>query len=101
MFKAFRHNKNFYKTKDNNFIDLEDNEVKSFLSLLEDLSSNGDVSGDSFKIHKNMAYYIESRGSSFIKEKDLLQNISSRITNINDDHYEVPKNLMPLLGNIK
>lgn len=48
-----------------------------------------------------MAYYIESRGSSFIKEKDLLQNISSRITNINDDHYEVPKNLMPLLGNIK
>ncbi|PIH03178.1 DEAD/DEAH box helicase [Clostridium combesii] len=93
IFKAFRHNKNFYKTKDNNFIDLEDNEVKSFLSLLEDLSSNGNVSGDSFKIHKNRAYYIESRGSSFIKEKDLIQNISSRITNINDDHYEVPKKL--------
>ncbi len=30
IFKAFKHNKNFYKTKDNNFIDLEDNEVKSF-----------------------------------------------------------------------
>ncbi|AJD27327.1 DEAD/DEAH box helicase [Clostridium botulinum] len=93
IFKAFKHNKNFYKTKDNNFIDLEDNEVKSFLSLLEDLSFNGDVSGDSFKIHKNRAYYIESRGSSFIKEKDLLPNISSRITNINDDYYEVPKKL--------
>ncbi|NFD45872.1 DEAD/DEAH box helicase [Clostridium botulinum] len=93
IFKAFKHNKNFYKTKDNNFIDLEDNEVKSFLSLLEDLSFNGDVSGDSFRIHKNRAYYIESRGSSFIKEKDLLQNISSRITNINDGYYEVPKKL--------
>ncbi len=30
IFKAFKNNKNFYKTKDNNFIDLEDNEVKSF-----------------------------------------------------------------------
>ncbi|ENK0557410.1 DEAD/DEAH box helicase [Clostridium sporogenes] len=93
IFKAFKNNKNFYKTKDNNFIDLQDNEVKSFFGLLEDLSFNGDVNGDSFKIHKNRAYYIESRGLSFIKEKDLLQNISNRITKINNDYYEVPKNL--------
>ncbi len=67
--------------------------LKVFFSLLEDLSFNGDINGDSFKIHKNRAYYIESRGSSFIKEKDLLQNISNRITKINDGYYEVPKNL--------
>lgn len=93
IFKAFKHNKSFYKTKDNNFIDLEDDGIKNFLSLLDDLSFNGYISGDSIKIHKNRAYYIQNKGEAFIKEKDLLKNISNKIMNINDNYYEVPKNL--------
>ncbi|ENK1242077.1 SNF2 helicase associated domain-containing protein [Clostridium botulinum] len=93
IFKAFKHNKSFYKTKDNSFIDLEDDGIRNFLSLLDDLSFNGDISGDSIKIHKNRAYYIQNKGEAFIKEKDLLKNISNKIININDNYYEVPKNL--------
>ncbi|MCR1934020.1 DEAD/DEAH box helicase [Clostridium tepidum] len=93
IFKAFKNNKSFYKTKNNSFIDLEDEGIKNFLSLLDDLSFNGNITGDSIKVHKNRAYYIQNKGEAFIKEKDLLKNISNKIININDKHYEVPQNL--------
>ncbi|HIG0356116.1 DEAD/DEAH box helicase [Clostridium sporogenes] len=93
IFRAFKHNKSFYKTKDNSFIDLKDDGVRNFLGLLEDLSFNMDISGEPLKIHKNRAYYIENRGASFIKEKDLLKNISNKILGMNNEYYEVPKNL--------
>ncbi|MBU5591179.1 DEAD/DEAH box helicase [Clostridium sp. MSJ-4] len=101
IFMTFKSGKSFYKTKDNSFIDLEDDGIGNFLNLLDGLNYNSDVNGEAMKIDKNKGFYIESlienKGLSFIRGKELLKEISGRIRDIDKIDYELPKGLKATL----
>lgn len=96
MFKAFNKNKNFFKTKDNIFIDFNDHKVGEFLNLIQGISECFIESND-IRVDNNRAYYLEEiirkNQLNFIKGKDILKNISSKIIELKNVEYKEPEGL--------
>lgn len=97
IFAAFNENKPFYKTKDNNFIDLEDDGIRNFLNLIEILRGGTDIEENSLKVHRNKAYYIKNSNVAIFDKKDILNTISNKLINLDSLDYNVPKDLNAIL----
>lgn len=96
MFKAFNENKSFFKTKNNIFIDFKDYKVGEFLNLIQCISERFTESNN-IQVDNNKAYYsdeiIRKNQLNFIKGKDILENISSKITEVKNMEYKEPEGL--------
>lgn len=97
IFKSYKSNSKFYKTKDNVFIDFQDEGIRNFFNLIELLDVNKDMDKGSFYIEKNKALYIaeslKNRGYKFGEGIELIKNIENKIITINSEEITVPKNL--------
>lgn len=97
ILKAFRDKRRFFKLKDNSFIDLEDEKTLSFLSIIDNISSDGNINSKSIKFHKNKSIFlnqfIEENNLDFIKGKENIKNISDRLANLENIDYVVPTEL--------
>lgn len=94
---AFKQNNRFYKTKNNNFLNFEDEEVKSFFDLIEVLNANGKIESGLIRIEKNKALYldekIKNKKLKFIKGFEVLKDIENIYYNINRMDIIVPVSL--------
>lgn len=101
ILKAFKENRRFYKLSDSSFLDLEDGKTKKFMTLIQKLAQSGGIENGEFKIDKNKAVMLESTIENdeldFIKGKKIVEDISNRLTNLEEVDYELPKNLKATL----
>jgi SNF2 family DNA or RNA helicase len=97
ILKAFNQKKRCYKTRDNNFLDFEDEGVKSFFGLVEALSNNEKIGNGLIRIEKNKAIYlnekIKNSNASFIIGTEVLENIEDTLLNMKNMDIGVPVTL--------
>ncbi|ATD57292.1 DEAD/DEAH box helicase [Clostridium chauvoei] len=85
ILSSIKDNKKYFKTKNNNFLDLTDTKVKDFFKLLDILNYEENLSDGHLKVDKNKIIYleniIENKGLSFIRCDETLKKISTKLEN--------------------
>lgn len=98
---AFKRKKRCYKTKNNNFLDFEDEGVKNFFNLIEILNINEKMKTGLIQIEKSKGIYlsekIKSSNIEFIKGTEVLKKMEDILYNINNTDICVPANLKTTL----
>ena len=98
---SFKQNNRFYKTKNNNFLDFNDGDVRKFLNLIETLNINDSKEIGLIRLEKNKVLYlnekIKSRGIEFIKGSKLLKDIENTLIDIKNMYIKVPGELKATL----
>ena len=94
---AIRDNKKYYKLENGEFLDLEEIEFKNFAKLLDILSFDNEIIGDTLRFNKNKAIYvneyIKENKLRYIKGKRELTKIQKKVKDIAMLTFELPKNL--------
>lgn len=92
---AFRNKRKYYKLKDSSFINLEQKEINDFLGLIDNIDSKN--KDGNIKLGKNKAVvvsdYLKDKELSFIKGKEIIDDISNKIKNLDKVDYKLPKDL--------
>jgi len=57
-FQAYRNKSNFYKTRNTDFLDFEDDNVRGFFNLFEALNISEDLVDGRIKVEKGKALYL-------------------------------------------
>lgn len=95
ILEAVRSKRKYYKLKNNSFINLEEKEINDFLELVDSIDSKN--KDGNIKLSKNKAVvvsdYLKEKELSFIKGKEIVDDISEKIINLDKVNYELPKNL--------
>ncbi|WP_435790706.1 DEAD/DEAH box helicase [Clostridium sp.] len=98
---AFKQNKRCYKTKNNNFLDFEDEDVKNFFNLIEILNIDEKMKTGVIQIEKSKGIYLSEKIKNstikFIKGTEVLKNMEDILYNINNTDICVPANLKTTL----
>jgi SNF2 family DNA or RNA helicase len=98
-FETYKTKNRFYKTKNNGFIDFEDDGVKSFFNLFEVLNVNEKIEEGIVQVEKSKALYLYGNiGLGFINGLEALKEIENKLTNINNLEVALPDNLK---GNLR
>lgn len=96
IIEAFKENRKFFKLKDENFIDLRDEEVRNLFSLVDSLSEDN-INSSEIKVHKSKSIflneYLKDNGLLFVEGKDIVKHIANKIENLEEVDYNVPKEL--------
>lgn len=97
LFNSYKSGRRFYKTKDNGFIDFEDDGVRNFFNLIEMLGLDKNTEDGFFQVEKNKALYIaenlKNREYKFGRGIEILRDIENRMVKINNEEIIPPKNL--------
>lgn len=92
---AFKNKRKYYKLKDDSFINLEGEELQKLLSLVDNIVGTG--KDGSVKLHKNKAIvlndYLENNNLDFIKGKNVVQDISSKVLDLDNIKFTLPSDL--------
>ncbi|AQR97262.1 DEAD/DEAH box helicase [Clostridium saccharoperbutylacetonicum] len=93
-FEAYRSKNRFYKTRNNDFLDFEDDNVREFFKLLEALNIDQNLVDGSVKVEKSKALYlyenIVNKGLGSIKGTNELNDIEKKLANINSRKIFLP-----------
>ena len=93
-FEAYRNKSDFYKTRNNDFLDFEDDNVRGFFNLFEVLNISEDLVDGGIKVEKGKALYlyenIINKGLGIIKCTDELKEIENNLANINNRKIALP-----------
>lgn len=93
-FEAYKAGNRFYKTGSNDFLNFEDDGVRSFFNLFEVLNINEDLEYGKVKLEKSKALFlyenINSRGSGFIRGSDELRELENKLADINSRDIALP-----------
>lgn len=94
---ALRDNLKYFKLKNGEFLDLEEIELKNFIKLLDVLSLENEIDGDSILFSKNKGLYLDSfikdNNIRYIKGKKELSQIQKKIKDINKLTFKEPLQL--------
>lgn len=101
ILKAFQDNRKYYKLKNNSFVDLQSDDIQDFLKLLDDMNIEENLSENKdenvIKVSKNRAVYLkeslDNENFKYIHGKDILEDISNKLTTLSEVNYEVPKDI--------
>ncbi|MDR3593410.1 DEAD/DEAH box helicase [Clostridium sp.] len=95
ILEAFNNKRKYYKLKDNSFINLEGEEIKDLLTLIDSIA--GSSKEGKIKFHKNKAFvlndYFENNNMAFVKGKNIVEDISNKILDLNNFEYTLPDDL--------
>ena len=95
-FEAYKAKNKFYKTKNNDFLDFNDDSVRSFFKLFEVLNINQDLDYGKVRVEKSKALYlyenINNKRLGFIKSPEGLKELENKLVNINNRHIKLPEN---------
>ena len=95
LFKSYKNNESFYKTRNNTFIDLTDKNIKDFLNMSIILDINNDNTGQIY-ISKDKSMYLFNKLKGLdidIDGKDILNKLYDEFESIKRDNIESPKGL--------
>ncbi|AJG97643.1 DNA helicase [Clostridium beijerinckii] len=99
--EAYKDKNKFYKTRNNNFLDFEDNGVRSFFNLIEVLNINLDSNNEKVTMEKNKALClyenIKNIGLGIIQNSNELEDIENKLTCINSKHIYIPSDFKGIL----
>ncbi|MGL5756513.1 MAG: SNF2 helicase associated domain-containing protein [Paraclostridium sp.] len=95
ILKSFKANKRFYKLKNGNFINLEEDETKEIFKLMESLGFTSSVK--EMNIHESKAMYINDiiteKKLPYIEGIENTKRIVDKFENINNIDFEIPNGL--------
>lgn len=95
IIESIKNKRKYYKLKNNSFLNLEEDEINDFLSLVDSIDSKN--KDGNIKLSKNKAVvvseYLKEKELSFIKGKEIVHDISDKILNLDKVKYELPKEL--------
>lgn len=95
ILEAVRNKRKYYKLKNNSFVNLEEKEINDFLELVDSIDPKN--KDGNIKLSKNKAVivsdYLKEKELSFVKGKEIIDDISKKIINIDKVNYELPKEL--------
>ncbi|WP_341457894.1 SNF2 helicase associated domain-containing protein [Clostridium diolis] len=93
-FDAYKAKDKFYKTRNNDFLDFGDDNVRSFFNVLDVLNINQELEYGIVKMEKIKALYlyksINNIRSGFIKSPDGLTELEDKLSNINNNNISLP-----------
>lgn len=95
LFNAFKNNKEFYKTRNNNFIDLGDKDIKEFLDMALLLNTEN-FNKDSIVIDENKGIYLFNKLKKLkvsLSGEEVLRKLYDDLENINSKETIIYKNL--------
>ncbi|MDO4535146.1 MAG: DEAD/DEAH box helicase [Clostridium perfringens] len=95
LFTSFKNKEPFYKTKDNNFIDLTDKKVTEFLNMALILDIGGSSKGY-IEIDENKGIYLFNKLKRLnidISGEDVLNKLYNEFESIKKEDIKVPKDL--------
>lgn len=98
LFQSYRLKKKYYRMKNGSFINLEDNNLKNVVDILEYLNlASKDIKDGKVSLAKNNALYLnqafqESEELAVIKNEEFKQLVD-RILNPSTNQYEVPNEI--------
>ena len=95
LFKSYKNNESFYKTRNNTFIDLTDKNIKDFLNMSIILDINNDNTGQIY-ISKDKSMYLFNKLKGLdidVDGKDILNKLYDEFESIKRDNIESPKGL--------
>lgn len=94
-FEAYRNKSRFYKSKNNEFLDFEDDNLRNFFNLFEVLNISENLVDGRVKVEKGKALYlyenIMNKGLGVIKGTDKLEEIENKLANINGMEIDLPE----------
>ncbi|WGX77306.1 SNF2 helicase associated domain-containing protein [Paraclostridium bifermentans] len=95
ILKSFKANKRFYKLKNGNFINLEDDQTRELFKLMESLGFTNSIK--EMNMHKSKAMYVNNllieKKIPYIEGIENTKNTVDKFNNIKGENYEVPKSL--------
>ncbi len=95
ILEAFREKRKYYRLKDNSFLNLEDEVLNDFLGLIDSVDGNNKTGF--LNITRNKAVvisdYLNEKNLSFIKGKEIIDDISEKLLNLKNMKFKVPKDL--------
>lgn len=100
--ESMKNKRSFYKTKSNSYLDLQDNEVRIFLNILDSLNIH-EVYNDKFKIDKNQLLFLEesirNNGLKFNNGNETIRSISEKLQHRVESKEDIPKYFKGTLRN--
>ncbi|MBQ9120010.1 MAG: DEAD/DEAH box helicase [Lachnospiraceae bacterium] len=107
LFYSFQMKRKYYRLKDGSFLNLADEQIRGISELLENLNvSVKNMTGDTVKLAKNSAFYLEEalKDSGYVVEKnENFTELIERILSPEKRDYELPAEinaeLRPYQGN--
>lgn len=89
ILEAVRNKRKYYKLKNNSFVNLEEKEINDFLELVDSIDPKN--KDGNIKLSKNKAVivsnYLKEKELSFVKGKEIIDDISKKIINIDKVNY--------------
>ena len=94
---AYKSKKSYIKLKDDTFVDLEDEELREFIRIIETLNIDVTEGRDEYKIELNKIYYLNSKLDNkqinLINGKEKLAESLKKLDKLNENNFKIPKNL--------
>ncbi|BCZ46106.1 DNA helicase [Clostridium gelidum] len=97
VINAYKNKKTYIKLKDDTFVDLEDEELREFIRIIDSLNIDVTEGRDEYKIELNKIYYLNSKLDSkkinLINGKENLEEALKKLNELNENHFEIPSGL--------
>lgn len=97
LFRSYRMKKKFYRLKDGNFVNLEEENIKKVWEILNHMGVSGkEMTGDALKLSKNSAIYLNnvlSEQEFELERNEDFDKLVDSILNPSITEYEVPANI--------
>lgn len=97
LFRSFRMKKKFYRLKDGNFINLEEEGIKQVWEMLSHLGVSGkDLSEESLKLSKSSAVYLNNvlnDNDFYVDRTEDFKNLVDSILNPSITEYNIPESI--------
>ncbi|WP_411680744.1 DEAD/DEAH box helicase [Clostridium thailandense] len=98
IYESYKANNKFYKTRNNKFIDFQDEDIKGLMNLLEILEVDKNIDKGLLKLEKNKAFYImENLKHKNFKFGSGINLLEDKFTKMNEKEVILPKNLKAVL----
>ncbi|WP_090087698.1 DEAD/DEAH box helicase [Clostridium uliginosum] len=94
ILRSFRNNLKYYKLENGEFLDLEDENLKEALILLDNLLLDETLNNNIIKIPENkgayLEQYLEDKDLRFITGREEIKELKDRLKNIKDKSFQMP-----------
>ncbi|AOR23635.1 DEAD/DEAH box helicase [Clostridium taeniosporum] len=101
ILRSFRNNLKYYKLKNGEFLDLEDENLKDILTLLDNLLLEDKLNNNKIDLYKNKTIYLdeylEDKDFRFIDGRDTISEIRNKVHNIKDKSFQPPYGIQATL----
>lgn len=94
---AYENKKRYIKLKDDTFVDLEDEELRELIGIIDSLNIDVTEGKDEYKLQLNQVYYLDNKLESdqmhLTNGREELKKALKKLDELNEEKFEVPKDI--------